>query len=85
MKKVIYSFLLIIYIIPCYISADEYATTDSGRQVLLKDDGTWKYIEKILQKISSSKWEVIEQIDPVDDSKRIMFTPLTMLGFSFDL
>ena len=51
MKKVIYSFFLILFILPCYIFADEYATTNSGKIVLLKDNGTWVYIERLQAKV----------------------------------
>ena len=39
------------FILPCYIFADEYATTNSGKIVLLKDNGTWVYIERLQAKV----------------------------------
>jgi len=45
MKEVICSFFLILFILPYCIFADEYGITDSGKNVLLKDNGTWEYVE----------------------------------------
>ncbi len=60
MKKIIYFFFLILFILPYYISADEYAITDSGKKVLLKDDGTWEYVKETEKsdslKIKSWRW-----------------------------
>ena len=28
------------------VNADEYATTDSGKRILIKDDGTWEYVKE---------------------------------------
>lgn len=63
--------LFIICILPLF--ADQTATTEDGRKVLLKDDGTWEYAE--IGKITKAegKWIIDEKINPIDDSKQITF------------
>ena len=52
--------------------ADENAVTETGKKVLLKDDGTWEYLPKE-EVLDNNKWGVSEKINPVDDSKTILF------------
>lgn len=51
MKKVILLLVLFLNVIVKLIG-DEYATTESGKKVLLRDDGTWEYIEEIVKEKS---------------------------------
>ena len=53
MKHSIYSYavLIILLTIPFHISAYEYATTNSGKIALLKDNDTWVYIERLPAKV----------------------------------
>lgn len=44
MKKYILFILLLSVILPLF-SQDQYATTSSGKKVILKDNGTWEYIK----------------------------------------
>jgi hypothetical protein len=56
MKK--FLFLFIIIFLFTFLNADEYATSDSGKKVLLKDDGTWEFIEEIkkAKKLNIQSW-----------------------------
>ena len=38
--------LLLSILLAVSVMADEYAVTDDGKTVLLKDDGTWEYTEE---------------------------------------
>jgi len=42
MKKIVLAFLFVLFALP--VRADEYAVTDSGKDVLLKADGTWVFV-----------------------------------------
>ncbi len=55
MKKFLLIFM-IFFGISAFLFADEYVTTDSGKKVLLKSDGTWEYSGETLQNISTSEW-----------------------------
>ena len=46
-----YRYLIILLFIISICLADEYATTNSGKIVLLKDNNTWEYIERLQAKI----------------------------------
>jgi len=70
MKNFFIVILFIICILPLF--SDQLATTQDGRTVLLKDDGTWEYVDTEHQQ-TGSKWQVSEEINPVDDSKTITF------------
>ena len=48
MRKLRY---LILLFLPSICLADEYATTNSGKIVHLKDNGTWVYIERLPAKV----------------------------------
>ena len=66
------SLITILFLIICsFLFADDFATTDTGRKVLLKDDGTWEYIEEAIG--NKGKWEIKTEIDPLTDNKRIIF------------
>ena len=41
-----YLFLLGLSSFSVVVFADEFGTSDSGKRVLLKDNGTWEYVEK---------------------------------------
>jgi hypothetical protein len=47
MKRLAFFLFAGVFLAICVIAvADEYATTDSGRRVLLQDDGTWEYVQQ---------------------------------------
>ena len=62
MKK----FLLIIvifFIFICFkISNEEYATTDSGKKVILHDNGTWEYYVEKKVEVKKEEKEEIEKV-----------------------
>ena len=49
MRKLRY--LIIILFLPSICLADEYATTNSGKIVHLKDNGTWEYVDRLPAKV----------------------------------
>lgn len=64
MKKVI--LLLVLFLnVTVKLIGDEYATTESGKKVLLRDDGTWEYIEEIVKEKS------VESLLPIKCLKEI--------------
>jgi type VI secretion system protein VasI len=75
MRRIITKAILVAMLFGCiifFVYSDQIATTEDGRTVLLKDDGTWKYV-KTEQLETGSKWDVSEKINPVDDSRTITF------------
>jgi len=48
MRRFSFSFTIILCFVGFYTSvfSDQFAYTQDGRQVLLKDDGTWEYVKK---------------------------------------
>ena len=44
MKKIIYFF--VIFLFPFLLFGDKFATTEDGEKVLLKDDGTWEFVNE---------------------------------------
>jgi len=65
MKKFL-SFALLFLCI--YLYSDQTTYTMDGRKVLLKDNGTWEYVQEKL-----NKWDVTDKIDPLDDSRVLVF------------
>ncbi len=58
MKATIY--ILILFLTVSYCIANEYATTDSGKRVLLKENGTWEVLEeKQIQAVTDAKLQKI--------------------------
>ena len=52
----------------CIVLGQKQATTDDGKKVLLKDDGTWEYVEKkLLVNLEDSIWEVKYFVDDFGD------------------
>jgi hypothetical protein len=47
---------------PTLLHADELATLPSGRKVLLKDDGTWTYADKITPNTTPANASTVDQI-----------------------
>ena len=67
MKKVCLLVILLLSTIN-FTFVDEYATTDSGKTVLIKDDGTWKYVKEEFEStelltIEAWKWENVDYAD----------------------
>lgn len=58
---------IIFFLIPLINFTDEYATTESGKKVLLKDNGTWNYVkeseESKLKEIASWKGSGIKNTE----------------------
>ncbi len=60
MKKLLFLIIFFSFIISLKIFNDEYAITDSGKKVLLHDNGTWEYyVEK--------KIEIKEEIKEIEE------------------
>tara|TARA_Y100000748_G_scaffold285711_1_gene268452 strand:- start:7401 stop:7961 length:561 start_codon:yes stop_codon:yes gene_type:complete len=65
MKK----FLIFFYLFN-FLYAQIIATTKDGKQVILNNDGTWKYEEsKIVDEENIGLWSIGEDINPIDDTK----------------
>ena len=50
-------FIIVIFILLCsakLFAQTQYATTTEGRKVILKADGTWKYVDETVNRFSSS-------------------------------
>ncbi len=44
-QKFIFLFLVFVFLLSCQIGlGDQYATTEDGKKVLLKDNGLWEYV-----------------------------------------
>ncbi len=65
MKKIISISLLFLCI---FLYSDQTTYTIDGRKVLLRDNGTWEYVQEQL-----NKWDVNDKIDPLDDSRILIF------------
>lgn len=85
MKKWIISFVALAFILSS-LFADTYAITDEGKKVLLKEDGTWEYVQEAVsdedespsdvRKLSdttyiSSNWTAVLSKDTMTDARKI--------------
>ena len=46
-----FKYLIILFFLTSICVADEYATTNSGKIVILKNNGTWEYIDRLPAKV----------------------------------
>jgi hypothetical protein len=61
MKKFVFLLIIFSLFINFQISNEEYATTESGKKVLLHDNGTWEYYVGKKEEKQEEKIEVIEE------------------------
>ena len=73
-KTIVIIFFLSFITIPSIILCNQYATTDLGKRVVLKDDGTWEFVKKVSAKdfkydFRKTQWEMnIEQVKKTEES-----------------
>ncbi len=64
---------LLLALVTTILSADQTAVTADGKPVILKDDGTWTYVETAKPRaLTRGKWQVSVDTNPIDDTKTIV-------------